>query len=490
MKQGDQSRYFIGIDVGTQGARVVLMDSHGEIFGKDEEAFPLNDQWKLEQSPIVWWEVCHRLLRSVTADAEARISLRDVISIAVTSTSGTVVPLDKSMTPIYNAIMYSDPRSAEEGKYCREMALQFHKEGYAGFNASSGLSKIVWFLRKYPEQTQRIAKWVHASDYIMGRLSGGWGTSDHTNVLKTGYDVNGNYWPEYLFSKLNLKREWLPRVVSSGTPVGKLLGEVASSLGLSSDVKVVAGMTDGCASQIAAGAVRPGDWNTTIGTTLVIKGVTKDPVYDPLNRLYNHRHPEGFWMPGGAANIGADWITKEYGDDLAALNEEANRLLPTKHLAYPLRSEGERFPFISASARGFYPPGLDRAERYTASLEGVAYIERYAFEMIGSLSGEKVKAVYTAGGGSKSEAWLRIRSNVLGLPLYKMKHVSGAVGASIVAASKTFFSSIIAAVQAMTQIEKQIMPEESLVKNYNESYGQFIGLLEEKGYLEKEKKHA
>jgi sugar (pentulose or hexulose) kinase len=490
MSQSHQSRYFIGIDVGTQGARVILMDSHGEIFGKAEEVFPLDDQSREEQSTLIWWEVCLRLLRSVTSEVKGRISLEEVISIAVTSTSGTVVPLDQNMAPIHKAIMYSDPRSAEEGKQCREMAIEFHKGGYAGFNSSSGLSKIVWFISNYPEKAPRIAKWVHACEYITGRLSGAWGISDHTNVLKTGYDVKGNYWPAYLFNKLNLRREWLPQVVASGTPVGNLSRDVASALGLSHNVKVVAGMTDGCASQIASGAVRLGDWNTTIGTTLVIKGVTRSPVDDPSDRLYNHRHPEGFWMPGGAANIGADWITKEYGDDLANLNEQAKRLMPTKHLAYPLRSEGERFPFISPSARGFCPPGLDRAELYTANLEGVAYIERYAFEMTESLSGEKVEAVYTAGGGSKSEAWLKIRSNTLGLPIYKMKNVSGAVGAAILAASKTVFSSVIEAAQAMTQIEKQIFPEEPLIKGYNESYGQFINLLKRKGYIENEQLHA
>lgn len=490
MSQTQQARYFIGVDVGTQGARVVLMDSRGGIFGQAEESFPLNDQWKQEQSPHIWWEVCYRLLTSVMADAKRRISLGDVTAIAVTSTSGTVIPLDKNMVPLCDAIMYSDPRSAEEGKYCSEMAVAFHKGGYAGFNASSGLSKIVWFVRKYPAKAQHIAKWVHASDYIMGRLSGAWGVSDHTNVLKTGYDVKGNYWPDYLFSKLNLAREWLPQVVASGTPVGTLSEDIATPLGLSRYVQVVAGMTDGCASQVASGAVRLGAWNTTIGTTLVIKGVTRDQVNDPLNRLYNHRHPEGFWMPGGAANIGADWITKEYGADLLDLNKQAMRLIPTKELAYPLRTEGERFPFISPSARGFSPAGLDRAALYTANLEGVAYVERYAFEMIEALSGEKVKAVYTAGGGSKSEAWLKIRSNVLGLPLYKMRHVSGAVGAAILAASKTFFSSLTEAAQAMTQIENEIMPQQSLVKTYDDSYKKFTSLLKEKGYIEKEPLHA
>lgn len=482
--------YFIGIDVGTQGARVVMMDSTGNVAASDEEGFVLNQKSREEQSPLQWWDVCERLLSSVISKAKTSISTEDVKAIAVTSTSGTVIPLDSRMEPLHNAIMYSDPRAGEAGKYCREISAKFHPEGYTGFNASSGLSKMVWFARQFPATVPRIARWVHASDYITGRLCGVWDKSDYTNVLKSGYDVREGYWPSYLFEALDLKPEWLPEVLASGTPLGNLSADIARKIGLPSSVVVVAGMTDGCASQIAAGAVRLGDWNTTIGTTLVIKGVTAKEIKDPLDRLYSHRHPEGYWMPGGAGNIGADWITAEFAKDIRELNEKALRLIPTKHLAYPLRTDGERFPFIAPGARGFQPHGVRRDELFTANLEGVAYIERYAFRLIESLSGEKVKAVYTAGGGSKSDAWLTIRSNVLGLPIYKMKHVSGAVGAAILAASKTYFSNIIQAANGMTRIEKEVRPDRTIVAEYEETYNQFITLLQEKGYIQKQPLHA
>lgn len=482
--------YFIGIDVGTQGARVVMMDSEGNMVGLHEETFPLNDQSRQEQSPSLWWKVCERLLKMLIADIRESIQLSDVKAVSVTSTSGTMIPLNANMQPLHNAIMYSDPRSAAEGKYCREMALKFHNGGYTGFNSSSGLSKILWFVRTFPEKTSHISKWIHASDYITGKLSGYWGITDYTNVLKTGYDLKNGSWPSYLFDKLLLERKWLPKVVLSGTPIGTVAPQIASALGLPETVQVVAGMTDGCASQIASGAVKLGDWNTTIGTTLVIKGVTKDEVFDPTGSVYNHRHPEGFWMPGGASNIGADWITRGFNEDLAALNEHARRLIPTPHLAYPLQRGGERFPFIAPHARGFQPTGVSHAELYAANMEGVAFIERYAFRLIESLSGENVKAVYTAGGGSNSETWLTIRSNVLNLPIYKMRNVSGAVGAAILAASKTHFSSVIAAVENMTQVEKVMRPDKDLTRAYESRYRDFVSLLHKKGYIEKEPLHA
>jgi len=122
-------------------------------------------------------------------------------------------------------------------------------------------------------------------------------------------------------------------------------------------------------------------------------------------------------------------------------------------------------------------------------MEGVAYIERYCYELIEKLSGEKVKAVFTAGGGSESDTWLTIRTNVLNRPVYKMKNVSGAVGAAILAASKTHFSSVIEAVASMTQIDKQLSPEKHLSDNYEDGYHRYLQLLIGKGYI-KNQVHA
>lgn len=482
--------YFLGIDIGTQGARVVLIDVKGNIVGNSEETFPLNDQSREEQSPSMWWDACLRSLKTLIDQAKDTINLDEIKAVSVTSTSGTVIPLDEQHRPLHPAIMYSDKRSEKEARLCKEVAMTFSNGGYTGFNASSGLSKMVWFVRQFPEKAKKIASWIHASDYITGSLSGRWGVTDYTNALKSGFDVRTGYWPEYLYEQLPLKREWLPEVVVSGTPVGNMAPALASSLGLIPGIIVVAGMTDGCASQIASGAVKLGDWNTTIGTTLVIKGVTKEQVSDPEDRLYSHRHPEGFWMPGGASNTGADWVTKEFSEDLALLNEQARHLIPTGHLAYPLRQEGERFPFVAPLARGFEPDGLPGVERFTANMEGVAYIERYAFEMIEELSGEKVKAVFTAGGGSNSDTWLSIRSHVLNRPIYKMKHVTGAVGAAILAASKTHFTSVSQAAEALTQIEKEVRPTKTLALRYDKIYKTFVAKLQDMKYIAKESRYA
>jgi sugar (pentulose or hexulose) kinase len=381
--------------------------------------------------------------------------------------------------------MYSDKRSAAEGTRCRDAALLYAKGEFTAFNSSCGLAKMVWFNTAFPEKAKRLSRWIHAADFITGKLTNCWGITDHSNALKSGYSIKDECWPNYLETILGVRKDWLPEVVASGSPIAKLDAQLAKQFGLHEAVQVVAGITDGCASQIASGAARLGDWNTTIGTTLVIKGVTSKPIHDPEGRLYNHRHPDGLSMPGGASNIGADWISKEFKSDVDVLNEEARTLLPTGIIAYPLRQRGERFPFIAPTAEGFAPSGLSRAELFTANLESVAFVERYAYEMVKALSGENVSAVYTAGGGSNSDVWLTIRCNVMNIPIFKMKHGSGAVGAAILAASQTCFSSLSQAAKAMTQSEKEVHPEKALVEAYAEQYKVFLSVMKEKGYIGK-----
>ncbi|QNL50442.1 FGGY-family carbohydrate kinase [Olivibacter sp. SDN3] len=475
--------YVIGIDIGTQGVRTAVVDATGDIIASTSKSFELTERSREEQSPLMWWEHTITALKELLHQASSSIDLQAIKAIAATSTSGTVIPIDIEGNPLHDALMYSDKRSAEEGEYCRVIAQKYCEEGFNAFNTSCGLPKIRWFTKHFPEKVGTINQWIHAADFITGRLSGIYDVTDYTNALKTGFDITNLQWPGYLKKHLVSQSTWLQRVVASGTVIGALQPKLAHKLNLAS-VAIVVGITDGCASQMASGAISPGDWNTTIGTTMVIKGVTKEALRDPEGRIYNHRHPEGFWMPGGASNTGADWISTDYEQvDLASLNEQAAKLTPTSYLSWPLKQVGERFPFISPQARGFSVKNLSKIEQYTSNMEGVAYLERYAYELIEKLSSEKVIAVFTAGGGSNSDTWLRIRSNVLNKPVYRCKEASGVLGAAICAASKTIFNTVTEAVEHMTHRSLEVYPERSLAARYDENYHKFIHLLIQKKYL-------
>ena len=253
--------------------------------------------------------------------------------------------------------------------------------------------------------------------------------------------------------------------------------------GLPRGTPVVAGCTDGTAGCLASGARQHGDLNVTLGTTLVFKAIAAQPVMDPQGAVYNHRHPEGGYLPGAASSTGGDWIERHFDRaELPALNAAAERLLPTEHLAYPLVKTGERFPFACSHAAGFGLEIADPVVRFAAGLEGVAYLERMGIERLESLGLAIGPTVYATGGGAASDTWLRIRSSVNRRSYAVPTHADCAFGAAVLAAMP-HLGNCAAAISHIVSIGKTIQPDERLANAYEERYHRFVSELRGRGYL-------
>jgi sugar (pentulose or hexulose) kinase len=487
--------FLIGIDIGTQGARVVACDVHGEIAAHAEAGFPptqSNQEGWAEQEPAAWWTAAVDCLQRVTAAISGEVG-----GVAVTSTSGTVCLLDEAGEPLRSAIMYNDPRAgAEAAEVDRAGAALADKLGYR-FAASFALPRLVWLRRHEPALFTRARYLASPTDFIVGWLCGAYGITDYSNALKTGYDLIEDRWPAFIEAELSIPTARLPKVVAPGAHIGTVTARTAAETGLPKGTPVLAGMTDGCASQVSTGAVGPGQWNSTLGTTLVIKGVTRELLRDPEGRVYCHRHPDGYWLPGGASNTGGECIARRFdARQLDALNAAALRCAPTGLLVYPLARTGERFPFARPHAEGFalhlagsapLSAGPDQTpaveEYYTAHLEGVGYVERLAYDVLAGLGGEIGHEIYVAGGANHSEAWLQLRADILQKTLLVPDAGGGAKGAAILAAAGTVYDGIMAAAAAMVRIERRIEPRPALAAAYDERYAAFCAACRERGYL-------
>ena len=102
----------LGVDVGTQGIRVVALDPTGELLSSHHTAIPLQKRGHIhEQSPEGWWDALIPLLRAVAADLRTTEGPVPPLALSVTSTSGTVIPLAEDHTPLHSALMYDDTRA-------------------------------------------------------------------------------------------------------------------------------------------------------------------------------------------------------------------------------------------------------------------------------------------------------------------------------------------------------------------------------------------
>lgn len=481
---------FIGLDVGTQGVRALAVDPTGEVHAAAQAPFPgragnLPPGW-VENDPQDWWKATKSCLQAlVTGLKTAGFSPDQVLTLAVDSTSGTILPVDRRGFPLHPALMYNDSRSASCLEDVRTAGEALEKKlGYA-FNSSFALPKILWLCRNDPALLGKTACFIHATDYIVGCLSGDFSQTDHSNALKTGFDLIEYHWPDFIPDSLGLPLEKLPRVLPPGEPLGSISPEAAQETGLSTGTRLAAGMTDGTAAQLASGAVETGSWNSILGTTLVLKGISRELLKDPLGRFYSHLHPQGAWMPGGASNTGAEWIVRQFPDqDPAALDAAASPYLPTGLVSYPLARTGERFPFLAPEATGFMEGDpADPLQAYAANLEGLACLERLAYEALAEAGAEVRGPIYVTGGGARSELWLTIRASVLNRPLRRPEIPETAMGAALLAASRTAYPNLNAAAAAMVRISTQVDPDPDWLAAYESHYQAFKQSCRRRDYL-------
>lgn len=480
---------FMGIDIGTSGARVLICDEKGKYMAGVRRSFPgeiSSPQYgRSEQDPRSWILALEEAIPKALRELEEKGGdSKDISAISATSTSGTFLLLGPDHEPISNAIMYSDSRAHEEADLVNDAGSDLaEKLGYR-FNPSFALPKILWLKRNIPEMLERAEILVHATDYIIGWLTGIWGITDYTNALKSGFDLLDLRWPDFLWEDLGIPPKVFPKVVPSGTVIGMIRKDLAELFGLSCDAKVLAGMTDGCASQVASGAIRPGDWNSTLGTTLVLKGVTRDLILDPLGRIYSHRHPEGYWLPGGASNTGGEYISQVFGDErVPDLCGKLSDFSPSKIIIYPLRRKGERFPFVCRDASGFMigEPRCEE-EHFAAAVEGIGYTERLGFEILAGLGADVGDRIYVSGGGARSTSWLQIRADILGKTLVRPELPEAAMGSAIVAAI-SLYGNISSAASSMVGIDLEVEPRDEFVRMYEERYTKFVEECKKRGYL-------
>ena len=471
---------WLGLDLGTQSVRAIAVSANGEVLGVGSQRLTSQrDGPRHEQNPEEWWSAIA---------AACRIALKNlppgsIHGVAVDGTSGTILLIDRAGRPLTAGFMYDDTRAVDKVRRINEVgAAVWASLGYC-MQPSWALPKLLWLLHENRDIIPG-ARLAHQTDFINRRLTGHDIPTDTSTALKTGYNLIADTWPHEVFATLGVPEGILPDVVLSGTQLGTVCTGAAAMTGIPEGTPVIAGMTDGCAAQIGAGALSMGSWNSVLGTTLVLKGVTQKLIRDPAGVMYSHRSPDGGWLPGGASSTGAGVLTRYFpGRDLDALNAQAAQREPASVIAYPLVSRGERFPFTAPEAEGFIlGEPTDEIDLYAAMLQGVAYIERLCFDSLDMLGAPTDGALMLTGGGARSQYWCQLRSDVLGRPVRLPDNAEAALGMAILAASVGRKVSDVAA--EMVRIREVIDPRPDHVGRFDEPYVRLIEEFERRGWLQ------
>lgn len=472
-----------GIDIGTQGVRASLVSADGVTLGAGEAPITsdLRDGRRHEQDPSEWWRALCAAVHGALEQAHPSGDVH-VTAVAIDATSGTVLVEHADGSAAGPALMYDDTRAHEfAGRAQDAGAALWSSLGYR-IQPAWALPKILWMLDAGALGTRD--RVVHQSDHLVRRLIGAQVPTDTSHALKTGVDLRTAGWPEPVFADLGISLQVLPEVALPATEVGTVSAQAAAESGLTKGAAVRLGMTDGCAAQIAAGALGTGHWSSALGTTLVVKGSTQDLVLDPTGAVYCHRHPDGGWLPGGASSSGAGALRDTFtdGQDLDVLTTRAAALGVITGVSYPLVGSGERFPFVAPDAVGFISGhATDDAAKFAALCQGIAYVERLSYDVLGSLGADVSGPVSFTGGPTRNEWWNQLRCDLLGRPVQVPRQPHPSTGMAMLAAAAP--GTLTQTVESMVEIGRSYQPDAARGSELLGGYGALVCELRDRGWL-------
>lgn len=469
---------YIGVDLGTSAVKLLLMDEKGNIKKIVSKEYPLyfpHPGWS-EQHPEDWFEKSVEGIRELTADCDKS----QVAGISFGGQMHGLVILDEKDEVIRPAILWNDGRTTEETDYLNneigkeKLSKYTANIAFAGFTAP----KILWVKNKEPENFSRIQKIMLPKDYLAYKLSGAFCSeySDASGMLLM--DVEHKCWSEEMMEICGITRSQLPKLYESYEVVGTLKPEAAEKLGLSENVKVIAGAGDNAAAAIGTGTVGDGRCNISLGTSGTIFISSEKFGVDQNNALHSFAHADGHYHLMGcmlsAASCNKWWAEEILKTSDFAGEQKGIGKLGENHVFYLPYLMGERSPHNDPYARAaFIGMTMDttREDMTQAVLEGVAFALRDSLEVARSL-GIQIERTKICGGGAKSPLWKKMIANIMNLKVDVIESEEGpALGGAILAAVGCGeYPSVEAAADQLVKIVDTVEPEEELVEKYEKRY--------------------
>lgn len=472
---------YIGVDLGTSAVKLLLMDQNGQIIKIASREYALSfphPGWS-EQNPYDWFSQSVDGLKELLSECDKS----EVAGISFGGQMHGLVTLDEHDKVIRPAILWNDGRTTAETDYLNneigkdKLSKYTANIAFAGFTAP----KILWMQKNEPELWARVRKIMLPKDYLAYRLSGTFCTdySDASGMLLL--DVEHKCWSKEMLDICHVTEEMLPKLYESYEVVGTLKADIAGELGLSKEVKIIAGAGDNAAAAVGTGTVGAGRCNLSLGTSGTLFISSDKFGVDDHNALHSFDHADGGYHLMGcmlsAASCNKWWMdeilkTRDYPAEQKHITK-----LGENHVFYLPYLMGERSPHNNPDARAmFIGMSMDttREDMTQAVLEGVAFGLRDSLEVARSL-GIKIERSKICGGGAKSPLWRTIIAAVMNvkLDIIESEEGPGYGGAILAAVGCGEFADVETACQKLVKVVDTIEPDPELVEKYEARYQEF-----------------
>ena len=446
--------FVIGVDIGTQSTKALLIDASGAIIASHNAAYAPETPRPLwaEQEAAVWLRAVVECISGCTE--KARLAPGAIDGICISSLyGGSGIPVDADMKPLHPCLIWMDRRADPQvAKVRRDVDVERLFDVTAnGIDSYYGFTKMLWLRDERPDVWRRTRHLLPPNAYVIAALTGAVAV-DHSSAGNIGgvYDMAGRCWSTEMLAALGIEQAMMPeRLVECSAVVGGVSSAWASRLGIQTGTPVVAGGVDAAVATFAAGVTKPGQHVAMIGTSMCWGMLTPraDARHGLVSMPYVVNGMHDTYVFGGAITAGAavSWFQEQFCQErggsasLPALDTQATPIPPgSDSLLFLPYLMGERSPIWDSKASGAFV-GLSlfhsRAHLYRAVLEGVSFALRHNIEA-GAKTGEALaETLIVVGGAARSDLWMQIIADVTGRPVRTItENVEAAFGAARLAA--------------------------------------------------------
>ena len=433
------SHYILSIDIGTTSAKALAVQADGTVLFHLHQFYPTfyPQSGFAEQTPAEIFRAVELLI----AHAKEQ-SKQEPMAIVLSCAMHGLMAVDEKGNALTNLIIWSDTRSKAEARSLKASAegVEIYQQTGTPIHPMSPLCKLMWLKNHQQSIFKNAFKFISIKEYIVYHWTGEF-IIDYSLASATGlFNSQTLRWSQDALRCVSVLDLQLSLPVSPRHSV-KFLPSVAKRLGISDQIPLVVGASDGCLAQLGSSAMNKGDMTLTLGTSGAVRVCTQSFTVDPLQRTFTYLLEPNKFISGGSINSGTavmDWFAREFNsisltdmvDQVKHLPAGCEGLVSLPHLL------GERAPYYSAEARGvFFGVTVHHTSRYfqRALLEGICYQLRSVVEVMEELHGRQ-KKILVSGGIIRSHPWLQMLSDVLGRELTVQKeHDASALGAAYLA---------------------------------------------------------
>ncbi|QIQ21242.1 xylulokinase [Zophobihabitans entericus] len=428
---------YIGIDLGTSGVKVILMDEQQNILDTQMQPVPISRPQPLwsEQNPEDWWLATDLAMLALNE----KFNLTEVKAIGLSGQMHGATLLNKQGDVLRPAILWNDGRCSAE---CFELEQRVpNSRKITGNIMMPGFTapKLKWVAHHEPAVFAQIDKVLLPKDYLRYKMTNEFASDMSDSAGTMWLDVAKRDWSDELLTACDLSRHHMPKLYEGTEITGMLLPDVAKRWGLN-QTPVVAGGGDNAAGAVGVGLYESGQAMLSLGTSGVYFIVTDKFLSKPEQAVHSFCHaiPDTWHLMSVmlSASSCLDWACNALNiSSVAELLTLVESSKPAKTAVYFLPYlSGERTPYNNPNAKGVFfnmTNEHNSVDLARAVLEGVSFALANCMEVLHS-TGVTPTQINVIGGGARSTYWCQLLSDMTGktLTLSEGGNVGPALGAA------------------------------------------------------------